>query len=120
MVAPVFFVVLFGCLIFTKSMIMVSFVEEAAFQAARTVIVPGATLNEAVDAANEELAIIGIEEFQVTAEAVSAGVVQTEIDDATEEVTVTVSADFNHGLSGLFKPIVVNRSATLKTERLSQ
>ncbi len=119
-VAPIFFLALFGCLIFAKSMMMVSFVEESAFRAARTIIVPGAKLAEAVDTADHELGMIGVDDYQVTVEAFSNGIIQPEINHDTEEVTVNISANFNHGLVGMLRPIVVNRRATLITERLSQ
>ena len=117
-VSPILFLMLFGCFTFTRSMLLNSFVEESAFRAARRVAVPGATIEEGIAIVNEELATLGITNPTVLVEPLANGVVQSEIDDTTERVAVTVTAELSHGLNSVIGNMILSKRAEIKTERI--
>ncbi|TWT86837.1 TadE-like protein [Pseudobythopirellula maris] len=83
LVAPLFFLVLFSMFEFTWMNVMRHTADNAAYEAARRVIVPGANVAEAEAEANRLLRIVGARDARVT-------VAPRTITRATERVTVTV------------------------------
>ena len=88
--APVFFLFMFSCLEFARVCMIRSTIENAAFEGARTGIVPGSTKSSCEAAAEFYLDIVGINNRTVTCNTLT---------NTTDEVTVTVSVpiDINNG-----------------------
>lgn len=113
-VAPVFFLVLFGCIELGFANMMFHSIESAAYEGARTAIIPGMTAAEATEATNRVLGAMGVSVATVT-------VNPSDLSAPTDNVTVTVSGRFsdNMPLPRVFvsdQPMV--RSCTLQRERL--
>lgn len=96
-----------------------TFTEEAAFAAARHIVVPGATVQEGITLANDELTALGIDNPTISVAPTSNGSAQTEIDHSTDWVEVTVSVPMADNITfGLFfNNAVITRTAKVKTER---
>jgi Flp pilus assembly protein TadG len=84
---PVFFVVLFSCLEISRMNMIRQTANNAAYEAVRACIVPGAKNSEGVAAATTLLKSIGVHGYTVT-------VSPDEIKDTTETVTATVVVPF--------------------------
>lgn len=115
LVAPVFFLILFGSFEFGRLNMIRHTAEEAAYEAARAVIVPGATAADATNTAQQIMRIVGARGTVVT-------VVPATIDASTTEVTVSVSIPMNQ--NGYIVPRfsrnrTIVRSSRLQTERLT-
>lgn len=113
-VVNVMFVLVFVCIEFARLNMMRNLAQDAAYFAARTAMVPGATDAEAQAAANQLLGIMNTQNAQVV---VNGG---GGIDDATSiiEVRVTVPLTDN----ALFVPMFtgnrkIEATARMKTER---
>ena len=90
--------------------------ENAAYEAARVAMVPGATAEEARGAAGGLLGLAGARGAAVTIEPAT-------ITALTEEVTVTLSvsaAGSGCVLSGVFLNLTLEESCTLRTERATR
>lgn len=118
-VAPIFFLTLFACFEFSKISMVESFAEDAAFRAARHVVVVGATTQESRDLANETLAIVGVENAQITIEPSINGAIQTEIDDDTDRIAVRIAIPMaeNLFLANFINDFVMEKEAVIFTER---
>ena len=119
MVAPLFLLVLFICFEFSKMTMVESFAEDAAFTAARHVVVLGASTQESIEEATNTLSLMGIRSAEVTIEPSAGGVVQTEIDDLTDTVAVRISIPMRENLivAGFLSDYVMEKEAVLSTER---
>jgi Flp pilus assembly protein TadG len=111
--APVFFLFLLAAFEFGWLNVIRHTADNAAYEAARTVVVPGATAAEATAKAQSLLDIVGTRGATVT---VMPGVITNE----TEQVTVAI--DVPMASNGLIVPrftsqTVLHSEATLKTER---
>jgi Flp pilus assembly protein TadG len=113
-VAPVFFVLLLTSIEFSRLNVIRHSADEAAYEGARTAMVPGATAAEAVAAANEILNIVGAKDAAVDID-------PPVIDEDTDAVTVTISIPLNSNgwiLPKFTRNRVLERDATLRTERV--
>jgi Flp pilus assembly protein TadG len=115
-VAPIFFLLLGVSFEYGRLNIIRHTADNAAYEAARHVMVPGATAAEAVTKANSLLNVVGTRGATVT---VNPAV----LDAATEEVTVTIDIPMNQ--NGWFVPRFSNTKtlrsqSRLKTERTGQ
>lgn len=89
-VGPVVFLVIFGCLELVRLGMLQGIAEDAAYEAARFVMVPGATKDEGVAEANRLLALLGTQNATVIVDAYGADGLQPEINDFTRRVTVSI------------------------------
>ena len=120
LVGPIFILSIFLCLDFARFWMMEAFVENAVFQAARHVSVFGGTEAEAQAFAEQELSIIGIDEFEINVTATDLlGFEQTMIDDETAELTVVISVEPAEltMISALLRNESLVRSAVTRTNR---
>ena len=119
MISPVFFLMLFACFEFGKISMVEAFAENAAFKAARHVVVLGATVEESFQEAVDTLAIVGVRNAQVMIEPSTDGFIQNEIDDGTDTITVRILIPMKDNLivTGFFNDFVMEKEAVLFTER---
>ena len=90
-VSMVMFPLIFACLEFVRVGMLESMAENAAYSAARHIMVPGATKAEAIAEANAVMGRIGASGVTIEIEAKDAnGVAQTEISDSTSRIKVYV------------------------------
>jgi Flp pilus assembly protein TadG len=111
--APIFFLFLMAAFEFGWLNVLRHTADNAAYEAARTAMVPGATATEAHNQANAILNIVGARAANVT-------VTPSTITSDTEEVTVQVDIPLNN--NGLIVPRftknkTLSSSSTLRTER---
>lgn len=91
LVAPLMFLLIFACLEFVRLQMLQSLARDAAYEAARMVIVPGATKAEGVAEANRILNLLSTRNATVTVNAYASGnVEQDEITDRTSAVEVSI------------------------------
>ena len=114
-VSPFLFILVFACLELGLANMMFHTTEAAAYEGARTAIVPGATSQEAVAAVRAVLATAGIRVAEVS-------VSPADLSQTTQNVTVTVTTRFKDNLPlGTFfvdnDPMV--KSCVLQRERLN-
>ena len=112
-VAPVFFLFIIAAVDFGRLNIIRHTADNAAYEAARHAMVPGATAAEAVAKANTILSTVGTVGSKVT---VNPAV----IDVDTDEIVVTIDVPMN--LNGWITPHfsqnkTISRQSRLKTER---
>ena len=113
-VAPAFFVMILICAEFARMMMLRDLAHHAAYEAARTVIVEGASNQDALDEANRILARLGCEGSSVDIN--NGGT----IDFSTESVTVTVvipMADNAFMFASRYGDNSIEAQITLSTER---
>jgi len=113
LVAPVFFLLLFVSFEFSRLNVIRHTADNAAYEAARFAMVPGATAAEAIATANRVLDIIGTRGAVVTVNPATLG-------PDTEQITVTVDVPIsqNGWVAPRFTGSAVMRSqSTLKAER---
>ncbi len=113
LVAPIFFLVVLASFEFGWLNVIRHTADNAAYEAARCIIVPGGTAAEAIATANNFLSTVGARNTSVT-------VTPSVIKDETEFVTVRVEVPMNS--NGLLAPRFTKNtkmisSCTLKTER---
>ena len=111
--APVFFLFMLAAFEFGWMNVIRHTADNAAYEAARTAVVPGATAAEAAAKANSILGVVGTRAARVT---VSPSTITPE----TEEVTVSIDVPMNR--NGLILPrfssqTVLHSTSTLRTER---
>ncbi|MEM8680424.1 MAG: TadE/TadG family type IV pilus assembly protein [Planctomycetota bacterium] len=121
-VAPVLFITILACMELTRFYMMGAMAEDAAYFAARHVMVPGATLNEGVLMANESLNTVGATGTLVSVQAFNGTTEQTEIDADTTDITVTISVPVAD--NAMFVPLFLTtgtivKTVTLETERFT-
>ena len=110
-IANLLFLVIFTCLEFARMNMVRNLVQDAAYYAARTVMVPGATRAEAIAEADRIMGALLPGGYTVEV---------NDIDNASSEVSVTVAVDFDE--VALFAPMFVKdatiqSTATMSTER---
>jgi Flp pilus assembly protein TadG len=111
--APIFFLFLLAAFEFGWMNVIRHTADNAAYEAARTAMVPGATAAEARSKANSLLRIVGARGAKIT-------VTPTTVTNETEEVTVDI--DISMRRNGLIVPrftknTTLQSSSTLRTER---
>jgi Flp pilus assembly protein TadG len=113
-VAPIFFLFLMAAFEFGWLNVLRHTADNAAYEAARTAMVPGATAAEAVAKANSILNIIKARNAQVT-------VTPSVITNSTDHVTVTIDVPMSKNalvVPRFTKATTIHCSATLRTERI--
>lgn len=113
-VAPILFLILFGCIELGLAHMMYHTQEAAAYEGARTAIIPGITATEAINATNRILATAGINNATVT-------VTPNDLSNPTTNVTVTVTSRFNDNIplpTFFVNDDPMERSCTLQRERM--
>lgn len=113
LVAPVFFIFLFAAFEFGRLFMLRHTADNAAYEAARKAMVPGATSAEAITEARRLLAMVGARSYTVTVDPPT-------LDENTESLTVTVQmpfADNAYLTPRLLGDTVLRSQVTLRTER---
>lgn len=113
-IAPVFFLIIFAMFEFSRMQVMRHTADNAAYEAARVAMVPGATAADAENEATRILGIVGARDATVT-------VTPAVITRATEQVTVEVAVPMRRNalIAPRFSGNEVLRSrSTLRTERV--
>jgi len=118
-VAPVLFLTIFSCIEFSRFWVAETYVESAVFQTARDLSVFGARLDEGRPFAANVLATVGIDEFEIEITPSNDGALQTEIDDTTTliEVTVSVPSSELSLVSQYLSGVDIVRTAEFQTNR---
>jgi hypothetical protein len=112
-VAPIFFVLLIGSLEFGRLNVIRHTADQAAYEAARHAMVPGATVDEARQHADHMLRIVGARGAQVDVQPAALG---PDVDEIT--VTVDVPLSQNGWITPKFTQNKTIRAISrLKTER---
>ncbi len=114
MVANVMILIVFVCIEFTRMNMMRNLVQDAAYFAARTAMIPGGTAEDARAEANRVLGILSTQNAEVV---VNGGEPLTD-ETRNVRVRVTIPIDDN----ALFLPLFTGNKeleaiATMKTER---
>lgn len=122
LVAPFLFIICFACMEFQRFHMMSAMAEDAAYFAARNVMVPGATVSEGEAVGLDNLAAIGTKGATVDVDPYAGTTLQTDIDEDTTTVTVTVTVPITQ--NALFIPLFltsgnITKSVTLATERFN-
>lgn len=86
---------LFACYEFGRANMIRHTAQAAAYEAARVAIVPGASVDEAEDAAEFFLSTVGVRNFDLT---VDPGVINDDTETVTVRVTVTMRENSSIGL----------------------
>lgn len=111
--APVFFLVVLACFEFSWLQVVRHTADNAAYEAVRHVVVPGATASEASTRCQQLMDSVGAKGVTIT-------ITPTAITSATESVTVRVDVPMNQNSLTIGK-FTANRNmtstATMKTER---
>lgn len=114
-VAPVFFFAVFACIEFSRFWVAEAYVESAVFRTARDLSVFGAQVSEGEEFVvdNNLLSVVGIEKFDILVEPFRDDVLQTEIDDTTTRiaVTITVPPEEISILTGILSETSISRTA---------
>lgn len=111
--APVFLIFLFAAFEFGWMNVLRHTADNAAYEAARTAIVPGATVAEAEAKATSLLNIIGAREATVT-------ITPNPLTVAADNVTVNIKIPMNKNslvIPRFTKSSTIKASSTLRTER---
>ena len=111
--APIFFLLIFAGIEFATIGTIRSTSHNAAYEAARKIVIPGADANDASTEAKRIMAIVGVNSMTVT-------VTPSVITNETQEVTVALSVPYSE--NAVFTPwfagdVVLQSSITMKTER---
>lgn len=114
LMAPVFFLFLFASFEFGRLNVIRHTADHAAYEAARTAMVPGATANDAKSMATNLLKAVGARAATITVTPSVLGV-------DSDEVTVQIQIPMNK--NGLIVPhftsaTTITATSTLRTERL--
>lgn len=113
LVLPIFFTMLFAGIEFAVIGTIRSTSHNAAYEAARILVVPGAVAKDGTDEAKRIMSIVGVNSLTVTS-------VPSVITDDTREVTVNIAIPYAE--NAIFTPFFVGNvtlqsSCTLRTER---
>jgi Flp pilus assembly protein TadG len=112
-VAPIFFLLIVSALEFGRLNVIRHTADQAAYEAARAAMVPGATANEAVQAANSMLAIAGARDAQISVNPPTLGP-----DDTQITVTIDIPLSKNGWITPRFtKNTVIHAVSRLRAER---
>lgn len=112
-VSPVFFVLLLAGMEFSVLSMIRSTTNNAAYESARKLVIPGAKASRGIEEAERIMAVVGVHNLTVT-------VTPPVIDDETQSVTVQISVPYDE--NAIFTPMftggmIVNSVSTLRTER---
>ena len=115
-VAPIFFVLIIGSLEFGRLNVIRHTADQAAYEAARNAMVPGATAAEAIRHAERMLQLVGTRGAQIT-------VTPTVLGPDDNDITVTVDVPLNQ--NGWITPrftrsTTIHAVSRLKAERARQ
>jgi Flp pilus assembly protein TadG len=113
LVCPIFLLIVLGTIEYSRINIIRHSVDNAAYEAARLGIVPGATVDEVTAKAQQLLAIVRIQSSTIT-------VTPNPLNDDSDEVTVTIDVPVanNSWLIPQFGAgLVIRGTSTLRTER---
>lgn len=110
-VLPILFVVIFGCLEFSRMNMIRNSAKNAAYKAARSAIVPGATATSAQTMGKNLMNAIGVSNATVT-------VAPNPITSSTTTVTVTVQTNLNGNL--FFTPMFLKNKTFTTTCTLNR
>ncbi len=121
-VAPVLLLVMFACIEFTRFQMMQALAEDAAYYAARHVVVPGATVEEAEQIALDLLSTLGTNGPIVAITPFAEAVQQQQIGADTTSVRIDIQIPV--ASNALFTPSFmtsgnIQKITTLQTERYS-
>lgn len=114
LVAPVFFMILLASIEISRLNVMRNTADHAAYEAARTGLVPGGTADEAIAAANQLLSVVGTRGAQVV-------ITPAVLTDETAEIRVDIAIPFNRNallIPRFLDNGTVSASSTLRTERV--
>ena len=122
-VAIPMFMLIFGCIEFARVSMMESLAQNAAYEAARHVMVAGARKSEAEAEANRILGYLGTRDAEVTVTPEDpTGAAQSGIDANTAKVTVRIRIPMDKNviyLNRFTKDVTIEKVTTLTTERYS-
>ncbi|MGL4512698.1 MAG: TadE/TadG family type IV pilus assembly protein [Lacipirellulaceae bacterium] len=114
LVAPAFFLVLFALFEFSRMNVLRHTADNAAYEAARVAMVPGATAAEAIAEANRLLSVVATRGARVT---VNPAVLANDTNQVT--VTVAIPLDQNGWVVPRFtRSQTLQARSTLRTERV--
>lgn len=113
LVVPIFFTMLFAGIEFATIGTIRATSHNAAYEAARVLVVPGAVASDGVNEAERIMSIVGVNTLTVTT---SPAVIR----DDTREVTVNIAIPYAN--NAVFTPwfvgnVTLQSSCTLRTER---
>lgn len=113
LVAPIFFTLVFAGIEFSVIGTIRSTSHNAAYEAARKLVIPGAVAQDGIDEAKRILAIVGVDTLTVTT-------TPAVIDDTTREIKVDIAIPYAQ--NAVFTPwfvgnVTLQSECTLKTER---
>ena len=114
--APIIFAIFFAGFEFCRMNIVRHSIDNAAYEGARRAIIPGATANDAVEAATPVLAVVSIRNPEIT---VDPPVIST----TTEAVTVTIAVPYNSNSwvpPLFFRDKVLTGTCTLTREQMGR
>lgn len=114
-VVPLFFLFMFAGLEFAVLGTIRSTSHNAAYEAARKLVIPGAVVADGIAEANRIMSVVGVDSLTVT-------VTPNVIEDTTQQVTVNI--DIPYASNAIFVPyftgsVILHSSVTLRTERYS-
>lgn len=112
-VAPIFFTLIFAGIEFSVIGTIRSTSHNAAYEAARVLVVPGAVAQDGIDEAERIMGIVGVDTLTVTT-------TPAVIDNDTKEIKVNIVIPYDE--NALFTPwflgnVTLRSECTLKTER---
>jgi Flp pilus assembly protein TadG len=112
-VAPAFFILVIAAFEFGRLNVIRHTADNAAYEAARHAMVPGATASEAINEAQRILRIVGTRGAHIVVDPATLG-------PDVDEITVTVDVPMNQ--NGWITPrftrnVTLRATSTLKTER---
>ncbi|MEM9187186.1 MAG: TadE family protein [Planctomycetota bacterium] len=113
-VAPVFFLILFAMFEFSRVNVLRHTADNAAYEAARKAIVPGASADGVTAEADRIMSIVGARGVRVTVDPPTLGV-------DTRRVTVSVEVPMSQNsliVSRFTNSAVLRSESTLRTERV--
>ena len=118
--AVVLFTTLLTFFEFGRVTLIESFVENAAFEAARHVAVLGANTDEGDDLARTELSYLGIDNAEIYVEPLVANQVRSTIDVDTEAIRVRILVPLREAtvFGDLFGDVKLEREAVIIAERV--
>ena len=113
LVAPIFFMLIFGSVEFARVHMIQSAVENACFEGARKGIIPGGTSAICKSTTEQLVDLMGINTYSVT---VTLQVIDVTTEEITVEASVPMTATNGFGMTGLFQDHSMVKSITLSRE----
>jgi Flp pilus assembly protein TadG len=113
LVAPLFMMIFFAGLEFARICMVRNAANNAAYQAARQIIIPGASEQQARDEVGRLLSVMGVTAYNMT---VTPAVIEASTDRIT--VNIDIPAKDNGWMSAMFvTDLTLHANSTLFTER---